>query len=668
MTVHRTMKESCKRWNASSARIPGLPVLLWLVLLALPATAAPRSPHMQDFLPFQTLSLQELQACERKVLTHLHSFILAFNNARESEDHYTTFRLNPDASEKHKGFGGQLRQRPYYRPVRDGDKHFFVQDYEAMLQNFVDIGGDIAVLNIFTEPYKRRGGGRWHHFEACYQAAENIEADLSILPCMDCACYYKRGDVEDALDVIEWASEQPSTLRMDDRLVFSAWWAGKHPVSYWKNVLAACRSSGIDAAFFPCWHTGDWEGFEDISIGIMKTSFGVSYDHHFRVGPPEFHSRNDLATRFHKDGFDRYVHTIRGNDARAHCGRYFEPANFRNLRKCWQIAIDSVKKYPQDWAQIYTWNDIHENQGMQPFTGIQYALYDLNAYYVQWFKTGKKPGIVKDALYYSHRRHHMEKVKPDFDKQTAGKFKVISDTKSYNDIELLAFLTEPGTLRISVGDKSYRKQAEAGLNSFVVPLTEGLPRFALERNGRVVVETVSKWPVSNEQTYEDPLYRAGGSLRQFDFRHTYVLASKQDGSLLCTDRAEPRTEKMNLDNPRAHWRFEPVVGTEVQPHYTTVYVRISKPGDPDKALYLDDGDLVYGAVARDDKQAMWEFVRNYNSHDQWIKNAADIDLYITNELKSDDAGLDKPMFSWKHAMWNVFPLQSPHMVTADERL
>ena len=52
-----------------------------------------------------------------------------------------------------------------------------------------------------------------------------------------------------------------------------------------------------------------------------------------------------------------------------------------------------------------------------------------------------------------------------------------------NDIELLAFLTAPGELKVTIGGKTYTKNAAAGMVSFKVPSQPGVPLFTLSRNG-----------------------------------------------------------------------------------------------------------------------------------------------------------------------------------------
>ena len=54
-------------------------------------------------------------------------------------------------------------------------------------------------------------------------------------------------------------------------------------------------------------------------------------------------------------------------------------------------------------------------------------------------------------------------------------------------IELLAFLTAPGVLKITVGQQDYVQSAPAGMTSFKVRSQPGVPIFSLLRNGATVL-------------------------------------------------------------------------------------------------------------------------------------------------------------------------------------
>jgi len=55
-----------------------------------------------------------------------------------------------------------------------------------------------------------------------------------------------------------------------------------------------------------------------------------------------------------------------------------------------------------------------------------------------------------------------------------------------DEIELLAFLTEPGILKIKIGSQEYVQSAPAGMTSFKVATQAGSPVFSLSRGGSEV--------------------------------------------------------------------------------------------------------------------------------------------------------------------------------------
>ena len=81
-----------------------------------------------------------------------------------------------------------------------------------------------------------------------------------------------------------------------------------------------------------------------------------------------------------------------------------------------------------------------------------------------------------------------------------------------NNIEVVGFLTAPGTLEIDVGATTQTLDVPAGIQAFTIPLVEGTPTFKLTRDGSTVVTLTSATAIDNTITYQDPLYHAGASL------------------------------------------------------------------------------------------------------------------------------------------------------------
>jgi Glycosyl hydrolase family 71 len=140
------------------------------------------------------------------------------------------------------------------------------------------------------------------------------------------------------------------------------------------------------------------------------------------------------------------------------------------------------------------------------------SVVDVSAYYVTWFKTGAAPPIVRDAMYYFHRRQKSD-APYDTSKQTAGAIQVKGAAVS-DQVELLAFLTGPSTLAITQGTNVQTKEVTAaGVTSFKVPVVPGTtPVFELSRGGTVQQRIVSATPIQTQMVYQDMMNHGGGGL------------------------------------------------------------------------------------------------------------------------------------------------------------
>jgi hypothetical protein len=161
----------------------------------------------------------------------------------------------------------------------------------------------------------------------------------------------------------------------------------------------------------------------------------------------------------------------------------WEAGNSEAFREAWNSAIGGGA----DWVQIVTWSDFSESSQIEPYTDATLArnigtgYYNLNGYYSAWFLTGRQPSITHDVLYYFYRREPANAASPG---QSASL--KVNNGAAEDNIEVLAFLTAPGTVGISIGGQNFTQAAPAGLSSFKVPLRAGRPTFSLLRNGATV--------------------------------------------------------------------------------------------------------------------------------------------------------------------------------------
>lgn len=166
---------------------------------------------------------------------------------------------------------------------------------------------------------------------------------------------------------------------------------------------------------------------------------------------------------------------------------YWEAENSRAFRGAWEAAIDGGA----DWVQLVTWNDLSESSGVSPATDATLAgdlgtgFYSLNGYYAAWFLTGAPPAITHDALYFFHRR---EPVGAPATAQAQPTTAVLAGGGPGVDrLEVLPMLTAPATVVVTLGPRTERWDAGAGLSSHWLELAPGTPHFSLERGGETVL-------------------------------------------------------------------------------------------------------------------------------------------------------------------------------------
>jgi len=328
-------------------------------------------------------------------------------------------------------------------------------------------------------------------------AAQTVDPGFKIMIMPDMAVFgYKP---EKLAPYVKELAAHPAALRLDDgRLVVSPYATDAFSANWWKEWLADMRDGGVDIAFipFPMLNWDNAASFKDISYGL--TIWGAY--------SPNLQTETVRMREQARNYTDLWMMPVRAQDVRPRSYTWHEAGNSENYRVMWKNSIE----YEADWVHLITWNDYSEST-MAPSTGVQYAFYDLTAYYNVWFKTGVEPVITHDAMYYFYRRHHTNltpSVMPPLPAVPKG-----SDPPQ-NTIELLAFLTEPGILEIQIGATRQTKEVPAGVSSFQIPLKKGTPIFRLYRNKQKVITLPGIFEIKGSIKYQDHLYYGGSNTRE----------------------------------------------------------------------------------------------------------------------------------------------------------
>jgi formylglycine-generating enzyme required for sulfatase activity len=164
----------------------------------------------------------------------------------------------------------------------------------------------------------------------------------------------------------------------------------------------------------------------------------------------------------------------------------------------------TVRDQP-DWIEIVTWNDYNEDSNIMPYrwqggwdkhyNDHDETYLDATAYYSAWYKTGKRPEIKQDKVYYAYRNrsHWLRRTwntkKEEWTDVTLEKWPFDQMHDDVQDaIYVSTALTEPATLTVAIGGKSYTYEQPAGMTHVRVPFGGGVPQFTLKRDGKEVLD------------------------------------------------------------------------------------------------------------------------------------------------------------------------------------
>lgn len=452
--------------------------------------------------PFNAPPLSALRASPKKVFGHYFSpYPISLDNQEPDQDYYAKNYLQPTGENSKFAYcGGFIKERPLPQAPRPSDVDYELANFEEEVRRAAALG-----LDGFTYDILSTGGTHWNRLLKLLDAAKNADAGFRIVLMPDMTATYGGTDAEAQtafVDSMTSIASHPAVFHLDSgELLLAPFAADNRTPAWWASAVEALAAKGIQAALWPVF-VSPWSA--------ATTSFQAQVPLHGTSswGPATVPGATNYATnaqKAHEMGL-AWMSPVRPQDSRPKDLVYSEASNSQTMRLLWDAALEG----DAEWVQLITWNDYSEATEVSPSSGTQWAVFDLTAYYTAWFKTGEQPAIVRDALYYSHRLHATSAA-PDLTKQQSV-YKQVNGGSPADEIELLAFLTAPATLEIEVGGSVKSTEAGAGIQSFRVPLAEGTPSFRIVRGGSTVASVDSAFPISNAITYQDMLYRYGGSL------------------------------------------------------------------------------------------------------------------------------------------------------------
>jgi glucan endo-1,3-alpha-glucosidase len=208
----------------------------------------------------------------------------------------------------------------------------------------------------------------------------------------------------------------------------------------------------------------------------------------------------------------------------ANASRYYEYSGGSGMRAMW---IDAILRSKPEWVEIITWNDFIEGTYISPiddpnrYPGANFLTSsgipggtlgyfhshagagDLMSYYIRWYKSGVKPPVDRDAIYWFYRTQMAASaagIPP-----VRNRYGPVADS-----IYVTANLKAPATLQIESGGRTSSVSLTAGSQDVSVPFAPGPPpRFSLLRDGSLVLAAIGHDSIDDSPTYNNFYYSTG---------------------------------------------------------------------------------------------------------------------------------------------------------------
>ncbi len=456
----------------------------------------PTGPTACSPLPITLPAAKTMQATKKKVFAfYFPPFPVSVDNKAPANDSYASWLYSLNAQ------GGKydLRDRPITRsPWSRSD--WKQADFEVEIRRAEQAG-----IDGFMWEYHTSSDARWNQLPAMLAAAKAVDPGFKIMLSPDFSLDSGASPDSVVNDVLKVKDESAIYRNDKGEIVLSPFYPERQPVSFWDSMKSKLVAKGVKTALVPMFLS--WSGSTS-EKSEWTSSHVYGYSQWGTRSPGGISTLDKDAAEAHRRG-GIWIQPVAFEDTRSYDGRFWEANNSTLLRDSFMSAINNNA----DMVVMNTWNDYTESW-MSPTQNRGYAVTDVASYYIDWFKTGKAPTVTQDATYWFHRSQNTNAA---YSKTPVGrngqavKMAVPNGGTATNDVEMVAFLTQPATLTITQGSVVKTMNAPAGLTSFKTPLVAGTtPSFSITRNGKSVQSIKSNTPIKASVTFQDMMYHAGG--------------------------------------------------------------------------------------------------------------------------------------------------------------
>ena len=370
-----------------------------------------------------------------------------------------------------------------------------------------------------------KGGGHDYKPRAAmlYEAARQLGTGFRLFISMDYCC---GNGPEETRDALETFGKHPNQFQVSGRPVLSSFGGESRDPKTGQDKIALVH--GLGGFFVPYFFPQTYHEHPDSADVAQVFRDYPALDGYFyfgAVGDGDSISRsNQLLARTWLGAGKVFMADV--SPFYRSFGRLNETRGFESMAREWEGAI----RDGATWVEITTWNDFAEktyvapfgsptdtvlwdgtNDGFGPINYSHVAYLDASRYYIDWFKSGRRPRITHDQVFYFYRTEPKTASGKQFAAAEAARgVKEIDGWQTLEDrIYVTAFLTKPATLRMHSGTSSEDFPLAAGVSHASMPFQPGTPRFQLLRNAQTLIDKWGEQAIADRQGETRYNYFAG---------------------------------------------------------------------------------------------------------------------------------------------------------------
>lgn len=438
---------------------------------------------------------------DRKVLGHYFApYPITLDNQAPSNDYYARNYLAVNGeSGIHAEYGGLLRDRPMTNAPYATSTPGYVRRYMAEeIANAKGAGLDGFFMNIMGA-----AGQNWDRYVALADEASANFPGFLCVPMIDANGGISSESTATVAARINTMLSKSCRWRLGDgRYVVASFKTEGKALTWWQEVFGYVSSNhGKEVAFIGVynninqavnyaavqWGAGQWGPGADPQIINLMSDYGVAI----------------------KGRGEKFLYPVWAQDVRYMGQNFDEARNTEALRAAWLRAINTNA----DVVQMCTWSDYSEASQFNPSAGRGYVELDISAYYITQWKTGKRPKILRDAMYMSHRNQMLNAT------ITGGQTKLNTHWVRGNrsslreSVEILTFFTAPAQVTVKIGTNTYTYTASAGMQAQLYPMQPGEVSAKAVRSSVEIARVNSPVVIKSTSVNMDRAYFMAGSLR-----------------------------------------------------------------------------------------------------------------------------------------------------------